>query len=106
MFVVKRHSDPATLANLQKATFLVGAVAILGFSPNEEEAKKETATKKASSRRSRASKAGAGGESSSFSSTPLIRIPIPAATVSLIRVLLAPELLPLPTVEEGDECFN
>ena len=105
-FVVKRQTDPATLADLEKATFLTGAVAILGFSQNEEEAKKDTATKKSTTRRSRASKAGDDGESSSSSSAPLIRIPIPPATVSLIRVLLAPELLPLPATEGDDQCID
>lgn len=99
LFVVNRHTDAATMTKLEKATFLTGAVAILGFSQNEEEAKKETATTKKTTRKTRASKAHTDGSASASSSAPLIRIPIPPATISLVRVLLAPELLPLPETE-------
>jgi hypothetical protein len=92
-FVVERRQDPTNLPSLELAVFLVGAVAILGFTPNEEEVK---APKDAAGKRAKKKKDGAAG------SAAFVRVQVSPATVSLVRVLLSPELLPLGTdMKEG-----
>ncbi|GAB5032194.1 condensin-2 complex subunit d3 [Nannochloropsis oceanica] len=91
-----RHISAEERRKLERATFLVGAVAILGFSPNEEESKSVAAVAAASAaekgRKKKKAEAPAAGTPGGG---PLIRVPVPAATVSLIRVLLLPEILPM-----------
>lgn len=88
-------------SRLERATFLVGAVAILGFSPNEEEVKNTAALSQAEKgKKKKKSDTPAPG---SPGGGPLIRIPIPAATTALIRLLLLPEILPLNDTKKGGE---
>jgi len=88
---------------LGRAAFLVGAVAILGFSPNEEESKSVAAVAAASAaekgRKKKAELPAAGTPGGG----PLIRVPVPAATISLIRVLLLPEILPMEEAKKVHE---
>ena len=105
-FVVGSHEQQtaAETGQLERATFLVGAVAILGFSPNEEEIKANAAEDKGGRGKKKKGDAPAAGQPGGG---PLIRVPVPAATISLIRVLLLPEILPLEEAkrvhEEGRE---
>ena len=95
-FVVGRERSPELIQRLERATFLIGAVAILGFTPNEEEVKPQKAAALAKEKgRGKRKESAAASSSSSSSSAPTIHVPVPSAIICLLRVLLSPELLPV-----------
>lgn len=103
-FVVgPREGDMAALVSrLERATFLVGAVAILGFSANEDEIK---STSSAAGSKKKGGKS-AGGTATAAGNGPLIRVPVPPAITSLLRVLLLPEIRPLDDAAAGANAYS
>ena len=109
-FVVgPREGDMAALVSrLERATFLVGAVAILGFSANEDEIK-STSTAAAGGSKKKGGKSGGGGAAAAATaagSGPLIRVPVPPAITSLLRVLLLPEIRALDEAAAGAHAYS
>lgn len=106
-FVVgPREGDVAALVSrLERATFLVGAVAILGFSANEDEIK-STSTAAAGGSKKKGGTSGGGAAATAAGSGPLIRVPVPPAITSLLRVLLLPEIRPLDEAAAGAHAYS